>query len=172
MAMCKDTEMKNIWNKLVGLWKEGLIPVLGFSIGWCGMVVFLDKAKYGWLFLFVAIIISFGIVMILQVKRRRKENGESCEEENEPDAIDKTMLRYPEENQSSNKLPDDFPWPKFKIVVPNEYEKEQLQKAIKHIHFSNIDTDYVYVNSLAHQYQEQCDIVVDEKLYKKLSKEK
>ena len=41
------------------------------------------------------------------------------------------------------------------IIVPTEYDKEQLLLAFKYIHgLKCIDTDYIAVNSLAHLYQQ------------------
>jgi len=40
------------------------------------------------------------------------------------------------------------------IVVPTEYDKEQLLLALEYIHdLRNLDTDYLAVNHLAHMYQ-------------------
>lgn len=45
-------------------------------------------------------------------------------------------------------------WVKItEIVVPTEYDKEQLLLAIEYIHYlRNIDTDYMGVNYLSHLY--------------------
>jgi len=69
-------------------------------------------------------------------------------------------------------------WTKYKIVVPTEEDKRELEMAFEHIHYSNIDTDNVAVNQLAHEYlteevtgntQTKNNIIVDEELYNKLS---
>jgi hypothetical protein len=53
-----------------------------------------------------------------------------------------------------------------------------LEKAFEHIHYSNIDTDNIAVNQLAHEYlteettgdpKTRNNIIVDEELYNKLS---
>ena len=69
-------------------------------------------------------------------------------------------------------------WTKYKIVVPTEEDKLELEKAFEHIHYSDIDTDNIAVNQLAHEYltEERTgdprtinNIIVDEELYNKLS---
>jgi hypothetical protein len=69
-------------------------------------------------------------------------------------------------------------WTKYKIVVPTLEDKEELEKAFEHIHYSDIDTDNIAVNQLAHEYlteeitgdpQTRNNIIVDEELYNKLS---
>ncbi len=52
---------------------------------------------------------------------------------------------------------------KFKIVVPNEREKEKLCAALKYLHDSDIDTDFVWVNQLVHCYEDDNPNVVVEK---------
>lgn len=66
-------------------------------------------------------------------------------------------------------------WTKYKIIVPTEKDKKDLMAAFEHIHYSDIDTDYVTVNQLAHEYlnEEIADgtlnnIIVDENLFKKI----
>jgi hypothetical protein len=40
-----------------------------------------------------------------------------------------------------------------KIIVPTEYDKQQLLKAVKYIHdLRSIDTDYMAVNTISHLY--------------------
>ncbi len=69
-------------------------------------------------------------------------------------------------------------WTKYKIVVPTLEDKEELEKAFEHIHYSDIDTDNVAVNQLAHEYlteertgdsQTRNNIIVDEELYNRLN---
>ena len=43
-------------------------------------------------------------------------------------------------------------WTEFKIVVPSEQDKNDLLEAFEHVHDSDIDTDFVPVNQLAHIY--------------------
>ena len=62
-------------------------------------------------------------------------------------------------------------WTEFKIIVPTQADKDELMKAFQHIHYSDVDTDYVVVNQLAHLYLDESAekmIIVDENLYKKL----
>jgi len=68
---------------------------------------------------------------------------------------------------------ENIDWTKFKIIVPTLKDKIELEEAIKHIHYANIDTDYITVNQLAHQYLNEDEgyinnIIVDEELYNKL----
>ncbi len=69
-------------------------------------------------------------------------------------------------------------WTKYKIIVPTEEDKKELEMAFEHIHYSDIDTDNVVVNQLAHEYlteevtgdpETRNNIIVDEELYNKLS---
>jgi hypothetical protein len=69
-------------------------------------------------------------------------------------------------------------WTKYKIVVPTLEDKEELEKAFEHIHYSDIDTDNIAVNQLAHEYlteeitgdpQTRNNIIVDEELYNRLN---
>lgn len=78
------------------------------------------------------------------------------------------MKRY--EDFSTIKSVD---WTKYKIVVPTEQDKSEIKKAFKHLHDADIDTDYVTVNQLVHEYTYDCDdnIVVSEELYNQLNKE-
>lgn len=62
-------------------------------------------------------------------------------------------------------------WTKYKIIVPSEKDRDELLSAFKHFHDSvDIDTDYVVVNQVSHEYVTGNNIIVDEKLYKKLDK--
>jgi hypothetical protein len=69
-------------------------------------------------------------------------------------------------------------WTKYKIIVPTLEDKEELEKAFEHIHYSDIDTDNIAVNQLAHEYlteeitgdpQTGNNIIVDEDLYNRLN---
>ena len=64
-------------------------------------------------------------------------------------------------------------WLKYKIVVPTQEEKVELQKVFKHIHYSDaIDSNSVGVNQISHEYLGEEDggnnIIVDSELYDKL----
>lgn len=60
-------------------------------------------------------------------------------------------------------------WTKYKIVVPTEADKEEILSGLKHFHDSvNIDTEYIVVNQMAHEYVTANNIIVDEELYNKL----
>lgn len=57
------------------------------------------------------------------------------------------------------------PFTKFTIVVPTDEDRIELMKAFKEFHNSDIDTNLITVNQLAHQYLGNNNIVVDPKLY-------
>ena len=66
---------------------------------------------------------------------------------------------------------------KYKIIVPTLEDKLELEKAFEHIHYSDIDTDNIAVNQLAHEYLTEeitgdprhiNNIIVDEELYNKI----
>lgn len=68
-------------------------------------------------------------------------------------------------------------WTKYKIVVPTEEDKKELESAFEHFHYSDIDTSNVAVNQLAHEYlteeitgdpQTRNNIIVDAKIYESL----
>ena len=59
-------------------------------------------------------------------------------------------------------------WTKFKIVVPTEQDRKYLMEAFEHIHYSDIDTEFVTVNQLAHQYLDDNFIIINEDLYETL----
>lgn len=77
---------------------------------------------------------------------------------------------------------NDFPsiekvdWTMYKIVVPTEKDRQELKEAFEHIHYADIDTDYVAVNQLAHEYLDKehgdytNNIIVDEEIFNKLNK--
>jgi hypothetical protein len=69
-------------------------------------------------------------------------------------------------------------WTKYKIVVPTLEDKLELEKAFEHIHYSDIDTDNIAVNQLAHEYLTEevtgdpetiNNIIVNEEIYNKLN---
>lgn len=61
-------------------------------------------------------------------------------------------------------------WTKYKIIVPTEEDKKELMEAFEHFHYSEIDTDFIAVNQLAHEYQDHNSIIVDKELFEKLNK--
>jgi hypothetical protein len=94
---------------------------------------------------------------------------------------EKRMKTYADYGLGDDTIPMDDPrwknirWNKFVIIVPTEWDKQELQAAFEYFHDNKlIDTDYLAVNALAHAYCEPPDsvspIVVDEKLYNKTSK--
>jgi hypothetical protein len=72
----------------------------------------------------------------------------------------------------------DVQWTKDKIIVHTEEDKRELEEAFEHFHYSDIDTDNVTVNQLAHEYLTEeitgdplhiNNIIVDSKLYQELN---
>jgi hypothetical protein len=72
---------------------------------------------------------------------------------------------------------EDSTWAKYVIIVPTEEDKKELEEAFEHIHYSDIDTDNIAVNQLAHEYltpeitgdeRSINNIVVDLEAYEKL----
>lgn len=83
---------------------------------------------------------------------------------------DKTAL-YPTDEEM--KL---IEWTKYKIVVPTEADKQELMDAFEHFHYSDIDTEYITVNQLAHEYLTEerepgsrNNIIVNEVIYNLLN---
>lgn len=63
-------------------------------------------------------------------------------------------------------------WTKYVIITSTETDKRELMEAFEHIHYSDIDTGFVTVNQLAHEYLDEKladgvynNIVVDEALF-------
>lgn len=83
-------------------------------------------------------------------------------------------------NISILKRYDDYPdvesveWTKYKIVVPEEKYKIILMEAFKHVHNSDIDTDLIAINQLAHEYLDTNtnNIIVSDEIYNRLIYEK
>lgn len=92
------------------------------------------------------------------------------------------MKRYDDFKSAENDTPyltkeelSRVEWAKYVIVVPTEEDRQELMEAFEHIHYSDIDTDNVAVNQLAHEYL--CEerepgtynnIVVDAEAYERL----
>lgn len=78
------------------------------------------------------------------------------------------MKKY-EENITDWKT---VPFTKYVIIVPTEEDKNELMEAFEHIHYSDIDTDFIAVNQLAHEYLDKDEgvtnnIVVNPEIYEK-----
>jgi hypothetical protein len=81
------------------------------------------------------------------------------------------MRRYEDYiDASKNSDVSNVKWLKYKIIVPDEEEKAEFLEVCKHLHDSDIDTDFVGVNQLVHEYvnEDTVNIVVDRRLYNKL----
>lgn len=67
-------------------------------------------------------------------------------------------------------------WTKYVIIVPTENDRKEIMEAFKHFHDSNIDTENIVVNQLAHEYLTEEDlapgsknnIIVDSVMFQKL----
>lgn len=78
------------------------------------------------------------------------------------------LLKYPEGDSFPKETIEALDWAKFKIIVPNEKEKEKISMALKYLHDSDIDTDFVWVNQLVHSYMTDNNpqtIIVDDNLF-------
>lgn len=93
----------------------------------------------------------------------------------------KTLQKYSDFTKSNSDLSDDeikkIIWTKYKIVVPTEKDRQDLMEAFRHIHYSQVNSDFVTVNQLIHEYLDTDDgytnnIIVDEKLYKEMTDDK
>jgi hypothetical protein len=62
----------------------------------------------------------------------------------------------------------------YKIVVPTEKDRKQLIKAFEYLHnLRCIDTDYIIVNQLVHEYEleskpEYSSIIINKELFEKI----
>jgi hypothetical protein len=82
------------------------------------------------------------------------------------------LKKYPKNEEWD---PTTFNWTKYKIVVPSIEDYDELKKAFRHFHDSDINTDYVTVNQLAHEYLDiengdlyKPNIIIDKTLYNAL----
>ena len=95
------------------------------------------------------------------------------------------MKKYDDYKQNKSKILltkeelNKIDWTKYKIIVPTEKDKKELMEAFEHIHHSDIDTDFVTVNQLSHEYLNDeiaegtnNNIIVDPELYKSIEKRK
>lgn len=78
-------------------------------------------------------------------------------------------------NTYDNKKIEDVKWTKYKIVVPTQEDRQELMKAFNHIHYSDVDSNFVAVNQLMHEYLDGIEnpaysnnIIVDKEMYDKL----
>ena len=61
----------------------------------------------------------------------------------------------------------------FKIVVPDKADKKELLEAFKYIHDEgNLDSDFIVVNQLMHEYLRGDNIIVDRIKYLELQRKK
>jgi hypothetical protein len=69
----------------------------------------------------------------------------------------------------------DIKWTKYKIIVPSEDDRQELMDAFEHIHYSDVDSNFVAVDQLIHEYLDEDsspeyhnNIIVDEELFNKI----
>lgn len=92
-----------------------------------------------------------------------------------------TMKRYDDYKNNKNEIYltkeeiKSIDFTKYKIIVPTEKDKKELMEAFEEFHNSNIDTDYITVNQLSHEYlnEERTEgtsnnIIVDAELYSQI----
>lgn len=60
-------------------------------------------------------------------------------------------------------------WTKYKIIVPTNTDKDELQSTFRYLHDEDLETDYITVNQLIHEYLSDNNIIVDKELYNKLN---
>ena len=70
----------------------------------------------------------------------------------------------------------DIKWTKYKIIVPTEEDRQELMEGFRHIHYSDVDSNYVVVNQLIHEYLDESEnekyhnnIIVDKELFNKIN---
>lgn len=80
------------------------------------------------------------------------------------------MKKYSKEDTNPN-------WTKYKIVVPTEEDRKELMEAFEHIHYADVNSDFIAVNQLIHEYlceevtgdpRSKNNIIVDKDLYDKI----
>lgn len=66
---------------------------------------------------------------------------------------------------------------KYKIIVPTDEDKKELEEAFEHLHYTDCDTNFVPVNQLIHEYYTaevsgdpnvRNNIIVDKELYERI----
>jgi hypothetical protein len=65
---------------------------------------------------------------------------------------------------------DRVEWTKYKIIVPTDQDKQDIMSAMRHCHDAGVDTEFISVNQLIHEYLNGDNIVVDQTLYDSLNK--
>lgn len=83
-------------------------------------------------------------------------------------------------NTYDDKEIKDVKWVKYKIVVPTEEDRQELMEAFEHIHYADVDSNFVPVNQLIHEYmtpersgnpETKNNIIVDADRYQQITKE-
>ena len=80
------------------------------------------------------------------------------------------MKKYPKKVKDWSNVP----LTKYVIIVPSEEDRQELMDAFEHIYYSDINTDFIAVNQLAHEYLDETvaagtrnNIIVNKELYEK-----
>jgi Fe-S-cluster formation regulator IscX/YfhJ len=78
------------------------------------------------------------------------------------------MKKYPKKEVD----PKTINYTKYKIIVPTKEDYEELKEAFKYFHYSDVDSSYIIVNQLIHEYLDidegdeyKNNIIINEKLY-------
>lgn len=79
----------------------------------------------------------------------------------------------------NDKPTSEINWAKYKIIVPTEKDKRDLEEAFEHLHYTDCDTEFVPVNQLVHEYltpertgneKTKNNIIVDKDLFEYINK--
>lgn len=65
---------------------------------------------------------------------------------------------YKKDKSAEDLTEEDFKsveWTRYKIVVPKESDKKELMEAFRHIHDSDVNTDFIVINQLSHEYLDE-----------------
>ncbi len=84
--------------------------------------------------------------------------------------------KYKLKRYKENVVDSEIKYTEYKIVVPTKRDRKELLEASRYLHdLRCIDTDYITVNQLVHEYELigdlniHSDIIVDKELYKQLN---
>lgn len=99
------------------------------------------------------IIKAGGFLVNIKMNEETEANNDIEEDDTIIDEDDESAPVYKLERYDES-CGNDQKWVNIaKIIVPTEFDKNQLLEAFKYIHDRDIDTDYLAVNTIAHMYQ-------------------
>jgi hypothetical protein len=85
----------------------------------------------------------------------------------------KYKLKRYDDYYLNGKIDDDLRFSEYTIVVPTNRDRKELLEVSRYLHdLRCIDTEYIAVNQLVHEYEHKTlysNIIVDKELYKKLN---